>query len=95
VQLSRARLLLRVALLLACGILLIGRGWRARGEAGWGDVAALLPALLGALALLTAAGAALSLRRRPVRRTLRLGDLGDGHESPRGSPRSDRPGEPT
>jgi hypothetical protein len=75
-------LVLRVLLLAAGGAVML---WRAR-EAGRAAPAldgpgallasrlALIFTLVGILALLTAATAALALRARPPRRTLRLGD---------------------
>ena len=78
VRLSRPRLLLRLALLLAVGGFALWRGWRGGST---------LELLLGALALATAAGVGLALRgvpgrteaaARPRRHTLHL----DGVEPP-------------
>jgi hypothetical protein len=98
VRLSRPRVALRVALLAVGGAYMIWRGAEARsalgplggGEALLGSRLALVWILMGALALLTAAGGALSLRRRPPKRTLRLGDL-TGAEAP-GEGREGSPG---
>jgi threonine/homoserine/homoserine lactone efflux protein len=81
VRLSRPRVLLRVALLLAGGLYMLWRAmqvWRASGELEAGAAQlqsrlALLAALIGALALLTALAAALSLRKRNRGGSLRLG----------------------
>jgi hypothetical protein len=83
VRLSRARIALRVALLAVGGAYLLWRGVMAQralaglegGEALFGSRLALVGILMGALALLTAASGALTLRRKPPRRTLQLGDL--------------------
>jgi len=80
VRLSRPRLALRAALLAVGGAYMLWHAWAARraaGASGWGDAPpgarlAVVWALVGALALLTAAGAAMSLRHRPPRKTLRL-----------------------
>lgn len=79
-RLSRPRLLLRVALLTVGGVFLLWRGWEAWSGAREGGPAAPLGAragvvfaLMGTLALLTAAGAALALRRPRGRIRLGLG----------------------
>jgi hypothetical protein len=90
VRLSPARLALRVALLTAGGAWLLWRAllaWReerALDPAGalLASRVALVSALMGALALVMAAGGALSLLRRPPRKTLRLGDLPPGDGEP-------------
>jgi threonine/homoserine/homoserine lactone efflux protein len=81
VRISRPRVLLRVALLVAGGFYMLWRAmqaWRASGELEAGAATlqsrlAVLAALIGTLALLTALGAALSLRRRKRGGSLRLG----------------------
>jgi hypothetical protein len=83
VRLSRRRVLLRIALLLVGGVYMLVRAvelWRvARGGADGATSLAwrlgLVWGLVGVLALLTAASAAWSLRRRPPNKTLRLDDL--------------------
>lgn len=82
-RLSRRRVLLRIALLVVGGVYMLVRAvelWRgARGGTdGPSTLAwrlALVWALMGVLALLTAASAAWSLRRRPPEKTLHLDDL--------------------
>ena len=72
-RLSRSRLVLRIALLTLLGGYLLVRGCQGRGEARHlalpeaflGSRLALVATLLGAVALLTAALAALALLRRP------------------------------
>ena len=90
-RLSRPRIVARAALLAAGGVYL---AWRALAERAAGSPLALGWALMSALALLAAAAAAMALRRRPARQTLRLGDLGSprGTESSRASPGSSRGG---
>jgi hypothetical protein len=81
VRLSRPRVLLRVALLVAGGVFMLwhaAQAWRASGElegsaATLQSRVALIAALIGALALLTAIGAAFSLRPRKRGGSLRLG----------------------
>ena len=80
-RLSRPRILLRVALLVAGGVYMLwhaAQAWRAAGELEGGAATlqarvARVAALIGALALLTALGAAFSLRKRKRGGSLRLG----------------------
>ena len=93
VRLSRARVLLRVALLATGGVYMLWRAAEAWGaapelEPGAGALQtriALVALLVGVLALLTAAGALFSLRRRKRGGSLHLG------ESSRPRPGSDAP----
>jgi len=93
VRLSRPRLVLRLVLLVVGGAFMLWRALEAHRAArtlGGADGAlegrvALVWALVGALALLTAASAALSLRARAPRKTLRLGDPGDARRPGEGS----------
>jgi hypothetical protein len=81
VRLSRRRVLLRVALLLAGGAFMAGRAaqaWSASRRLEGAPAAlqarvALVEGLVAALAILTAAAAALTLRARRREPTLRLG----------------------
>ena len=90
-RLSRPRVLLRAALLFTGGAYMLWRAWASwSGAAGLEPSDALLQrrfalvwALVGILALGTAAVAVLSLRRRPRRRTLHLGGDAEGGRSPR------------
>jgi uncharacterized membrane protein len=84
VRLSRRRVLLRIALLVAGGVYMLIRAVellrtaRAAGEPSSATLAgrlALVWGLVGLLALLTAASAAWSLRRRRRPKTLHLDDL--------------------
>ena len=85
VRLSRPRLVLRLVLLAVGGAFILWRALEAHRAAralGGSDGAlegrvALVWALVGALALLTAASAALSLGARAPRKALRLGEIGD------------------
>ena len=84
-QLSRPRVLLRITLLTVGGAFMLWRAAQlhhAGGAPGSPDALAarmaLVGALVGVLALLTAGAAALSLRRRPPKRTLTWGDPGRG-----------------
>jgi hypothetical protein len=80
VRLSRPRVLLRTALLVLGGSFMLWRAaqaWHASGELEPGPAAlqsrvALVEALVGCLALVTALAAAGSLRRRRRESTLRL-----------------------
>jgi hypothetical protein len=82
VRLSRPRLLLRAGLLLLGGGFMLWRAWEARLGARAGgldpgaalllDRVAWVEALVGLLALATAAVALVSLRRRPRRHLLHL-----------------------
>ncbi|GEJ56271.1 hypothetical protein [Anaeromyxobacter diazotrophicus] len=82
-RLSRSRVALRAALLAAGGGFMLWRAAEARraaralegGEAALASRMALVWALVGALALLTAAAAALALRPRRRQKSLRLDDL--------------------
>jgi hypothetical protein len=75
---------LRVALLAVGGVFMLWRAaeaWRASnalesGAAALQNRVALIEGLVGVLALLTAAGAALSLRKRRRRASLQLGSDG-------------------
>jgi hypothetical protein len=81
VRLSRTRVLLRVALLVAGGVFMLWhalQAWRAAGELEGGAASlqsqiAVVEGLVAVLALLTALGASLSLRRRRRGGSLRLG----------------------
>jgi hypothetical protein len=81
VRLSPTRVLVRVALLTLGGVFMLARAWEAHRAARLvGDSGALLAsrvavvwALVGVLALVTAVGSALALRRRRRRATLHLG----------------------
>jgi hypothetical protein len=84
VRLSRPRVLLRVVLLLVGGGYMLVRAaelyrsGRAAGDPAAATLSgrlALVWGLMGLLALLTAASAAWSLRRRRPRKTLRLDDV--------------------
>jgi hypothetical protein len=86
VRLSRSRVLLRVSLLSVGGAFMLWRAveaWRASAALDGAASAlqqrvALVEALIGVLALLTAGGAALSLRKRRRRASLQLGRPADG-----------------
>jgi heme/copper-type cytochrome/quinol oxidase subunit 2 len=99
VRISRGRLLLRVALLLAGGGFMAWRAWETRrsalAQAGadrvLGERLALVMALVGLLAIGTAVVVAWQMRRRERRHSLRL-DVGPGVSGPRpGSPPSGDP----
>ncbi|BDG08201.1 hypothetical protein [Anaeromyxobacter paludicola] len=83
-RMTLQRVLLRVALLCAGGAFMLWRAAEARraarllggAEATLLQRIALVEALVGALALLTGAAVALSLRRRRPRKLLRLGGEG-------------------
>ncbi len=80
-RLSRSRLWLRITLLSVGGAFMLWRAAESRsaarslqgGPALLEQRLALVSLLMGLLALLTAAGSALALRRRPPRRGLGLG----------------------
>jgi hypothetical protein len=86
VRLSRSRLALRAALLALGGGYMVWRAVLARGASGGleggdallGSWLAAVWFLVGVLALVTAASVALTLRRKPPRRTLQLHDLAGG-----------------
>ena len=97
-RISRGRLLLRVALLLVGGGFMEWRAWETRrtslaltgADRVLGERLAVVMALVGLLALLTAGVVAWQLRRRERRHSLRLGgpgvsDRGPGHP-PSGGP---------
>jgi len=102
VRLSRGRLLLRVGLLLVGGAFMAWRAleaWRAAaGQSGAGRVLAerlaLVMALVGLLALLTAGAVAWQLRHRDRRRSLHLSGPREPGSPPSGGP-SAGPGAPT
>jgi len=85
VRLSRPRLLLRAALLLVVGAFMAWRGFDTRATAGQPGVdpaaavtlsrIALVEWFLAGLAVVTAAAALLSLRRRPRQHSLHLGPV--------------------
>ena len=91
-RLSPARVIVRVALLAVGGAYMVWRALDARsasrglggGDALLGSRLALVWALVGALALLTAAAAALSLRPRGRKRTLKLGEVPSAGDPPPG-----------
>lgn len=81
-RLSRTRVLLRVTLLVMGGFFMLWhavQAWRASGRLEGGAASlqsqiAVIEGLVAVLALLTALGASLSLRRRRRGGSLRLGD---------------------
>jgi len=93
VRLSRPRVLLRLALLVVGGAFMWWQAYRAWGASGALDGGAaafqrnvaVVAALVGTLALLTAAGAALSLKKRRREGSLKLGTP---REAPREPPAS-------
>jgi hypothetical protein len=93
VRLSPTRVVVRAALLAVGGAYMVWRAALARsasrglggGDALLGSRLALVWALVGALALVTAAAAALSLRPRGRRKTLRLGDVPHADGPPPGT----------
>jgi hypothetical protein len=102
VRLSPTRVAVRVALLAVGGAYMVWRAVEARsastgpggGEALIGSRLALVWALVGALALLTAAAAALSLRPRRRSKTLHLGDVPRENGPPGATPRPGDGGAP-
>jgi hypothetical protein len=90
VRISRRRVLVRIALLVIGGVFMLvravelGRAGRFQGlhTATLAERLALVWGLMGVLALLTAAGAAWSLRRRRHRHTLHLDDVAHRPGSP-------------
>ncbi|MFL5262583.1 MAG: hypothetical protein ACJ79R_11205 [Anaeromyxobacteraceae bacterium] len=89
-RLSPTRVIVRIALLAVGGASMVWRAVETRsasrgiggGDALLGSRLALVWALVGALALLTAAAAALSLRPRGRGKTLRLGDVPRADDPP-------------
>jgi membrane protein implicated in regulation of membrane protease activity len=90
VHVSRPRVALRAALLTLGGGFMLWRAFDARraaqalegADAALASRMALVWALVGALALVTAAAAALALRPRRRHRSLRLDDLPGGGRAP-------------
>lgn len=92
VRLSRTRVLLRIALLVVGGVFMLWHAvqtWRASGELEGGAASlqsqiALIEGLVAVLALLTALGASLSLRRRRRGGSLHLGSPAVPPRTPQG-----------